>query len=544
TQEDALLYLEKKFATGQAKEYRIRRVDSILDRSLLPHLGDRKEDRIKKALFLGRIARTILELSLDLRREDDKDHYANKRLKLAGDLMEDLFRVAFANLIKDLKYQLERGYARGKGLKISAAIRPDLLSQRLLHALSTGNWVGGRAGVSQLLDRTSHMSAMSHLRRVTSPLTRSQPHFEARDLHPTQWGRLCPNETPEGQNCVTPDTEVLLENGTVTTIGELEDNWAKTRLVSVDWKRGKRFRKAHLARYFRTKPNPHLFRLTTRESGRSVLATKDHPFYTPRGKTVLADLQPGDSVAALPGEPLRFEAPEPETIVSEADVFRALPPGSREDYAIEVLRSHGLLPLKADNPVLPVLARLAGHLFGDGTLYLPRDRKGGKMVFTGNRVDLEAIQTDLRSLGFHVSEITSHRVKSEVAEGVTTRCTCSSKPLSALMASLGVPAGDKAAAGYGIPPWLRQVPRWIRREFLAAYLGSELTRPTVDARDGKTFLGPSFSLNKLPSALAGGRRFAREMKYLLHEFGVRVTRTEIVRGWKRKSGEVTRKIKV
>jgi DNA-directed RNA polymerase subunit B len=32
-------------------------------------------------------------------------------------------------------------------------------------------------------------------------LTRSQPHFEARDLHPSQWGRLCPNETPEGQNC-------------------------------------------------------------------------------------------------------------------------------------------------------------------------------------------------------------------------------------------------------------------------------------------------------------------------------------------------------
>ncbi len=201
SQEDALLFLEKKFATGQAKEYRVRKVDSILDRALLPHLGDGREDRLKKALFLGRIARTILELSLDLRREDDKDHYANKRLKLAGDLMEDLFRVAFANLIKDLKYQLERSYARGKGLKISAAIRPDLLSQRLLHALATGNWVGGRAGVSQLLDRTSHMSAMSHLRRVTSPLTRSQPHFEARDLHPTQWGRLCPNETPEGQNC-------------------------------------------------------------------------------------------------------------------------------------------------------------------------------------------------------------------------------------------------------------------------------------------------------------------------------------------------------
>ncbi len=201
TRDDAVNYLERKFATGQAKEYRTKKVESILDRSLLPHLGDTREDRIKKAVFLGRVARSVLELHLGRRREDDKDHYANKRLKLAGDLMEDLFRVAFANLVKDLKYQLERSYARRKEIKISSAIRPDLLSQRLLHALATGNWVGGRAGVSQLLDRTSNMSALSHLRRVTSPLTRSQPHFEARDLHPTQWGRLCPNETPEGQNC-------------------------------------------------------------------------------------------------------------------------------------------------------------------------------------------------------------------------------------------------------------------------------------------------------------------------------------------------------
>ncbi|NMA09949.1 MAG: DNA-directed RNA polymerase subunit B'', partial [Methanomicrobiales archaeon] len=65
----------------------------------------------------------------------------------------------------------------------------------------TGNWVGGRTGVSQLLDRVDHMAVLSHLRRVISPLSRSQPHFEARDLHPTQWGRICPSETPEGPNC-------------------------------------------------------------------------------------------------------------------------------------------------------------------------------------------------------------------------------------------------------------------------------------------------------------------------------------------------------
>ncbi len=202
TTEDAILYLERNFAAGQAKEYRTKKVESILDHSLLPHLGDTSEDRMKKAIYLGRIARSVLELSIGKRKEDDKDHYANKRLKLSGDLLEDLFRTSFSSLMKDLKYQLERNWGRKRSeLNISSAIRPDLLTHKLLHALATGNWVGGRSGVSQLLDRTSNLSAISHLRRITSSLTRSQPHFEARDLHPTQWGRLCPSETPEGQNC-------------------------------------------------------------------------------------------------------------------------------------------------------------------------------------------------------------------------------------------------------------------------------------------------------------------------------------------------------
>ncbi len=44
------------------------------------------------------------------------------------------------------------------------------------------------------------MDTLSHLRRVLSPLTTTQPHFAARELHPTHWGKLCSSETPEGQN--------------------------------------------------------------------------------------------------------------------------------------------------------------------------------------------------------------------------------------------------------------------------------------------------------------------------------------------------------
>jgi len=201
TKEEAIAYLGKKFAGGQAKEYRIRRVETLMDRNLLPHLGNEPDDRFTKAIFMARMGMAVLELALGKREQDDKDHYANKRLKLAGDLMEDLFRVAFTALCKDLKYQIERIHAKGKEIKIASSLRSDVLSQRIHHALATGNWVGGRAGISQLLDRTSNLAVLSHLRRVTSPLTRSQPHFEARDLHSTQWGRLCPNETPEGPNC-------------------------------------------------------------------------------------------------------------------------------------------------------------------------------------------------------------------------------------------------------------------------------------------------------------------------------------------------------
>jgi len=188
-------------AIGQTKNYQIKRAEYVIDRYLLPHIGTEPEDRIKKAHFLGRMAKYCFKIVIGEYSGIDKDHYAHKRLKSTGDLMEDLFRVAFNRFTRDVKYQLERASTRNRALNILTLIRADVLTDRLQHPLATGNWVGGRAGVSQLLDRTDHISTLSHLRRVISPLSRAQPHFEARDLHPTQWGRLCPSETPEGPNC-------------------------------------------------------------------------------------------------------------------------------------------------------------------------------------------------------------------------------------------------------------------------------------------------------------------------------------------------------
>ncbi|MDI6883540.1 MAG: DNA-directed RNA polymerase subunit B [Hadesarchaea archaeon] len=223
SQEDALDVIGKRVAIGQTREYRLQRAQEVLDRYLLPHIGSRPNDRISKAYYLGRMAEQVVELALGRREVDDKDHYANKRLKLAGDLLENVFRLAFLNLTRDIKYQLERAQARGRELNLRTAARADVLTERIRHALATGNWPGGRTGVSQLLDRTNYIAAISHLRRVVSPLSRSQPHFEARDLHPTHWGKICPCETPEGPNCgLVKNLALMAEISTGTEEGKVE----------------------------------------------------------------------------------------------------------------------------------------------------------------------------------------------------------------------------------------------------------------------------------------------------------------------------------
>jgi DNA-directed RNA polymerase beta subunit len=199
--EEALDYVGKRVAAGQPEEYRKARAEQILDNYLLPHLGTEKQDRLRKAYFLCRMMEKATEVASGEEEEDDKDHYINKRVKLSGKLIEELFRYSFGYFIKDVNYQIDRAFARGKKLQIRTLVRPDAMSSRMEYAMATGNCVGGRTGISQLLDRTTFMATVSHLKRVISPLSKVHPHFEARDLHPTQWGKICPNETPEGQSC-------------------------------------------------------------------------------------------------------------------------------------------------------------------------------------------------------------------------------------------------------------------------------------------------------------------------------------------------------
>jgi len=119
---------------------------------------------------------------------------------MSGDLLLDLFRVNFKVLVGDILYNFQRIIKRGKLPSIRVIIRDKLLTSRLYSSMATGEWVGGRQGVSQRMSRTNFLDMVSHLQRVVSPLSSAQENFEARALHCTHLGRLCPIETPEGTN--------------------------------------------------------------------------------------------------------------------------------------------------------------------------------------------------------------------------------------------------------------------------------------------------------------------------------------------------------
>ena len=203
SREEAVDYLGRKMKVTQ-KEQREERVYYLLDNYFLPHLGVSPASRILKAKYLAMVMRKLIKLRMGKIQPDDIDHYANKRLRLVGDLMEMLVRSVILGrwgLIARLQYNYQKMMMRGrKLLRLQSTIVSDVFTKQMMRAMATGNWVGGRTGVSQRLERSNFIRTMAHLRSVVSPLSPTQEHFEARELHPTQWGKICAIRTPEGQN--------------------------------------------------------------------------------------------------------------------------------------------------------------------------------------------------------------------------------------------------------------------------------------------------------------------------------------------------------
>ena len=198
SESSAIDLLAEKMGLAGIKTEIEERVLSRIDNFLLPHIGTTPEDRPRKAKTICKLIKHLLLVTKEGRQSDDKDHYMNKRIRLSGDLLNDLFRVNLAVFLRDMQHTLQRVTKRRKIYSPKVIVKSALLSRRIDSAMSTGSWIGDRRGLTQNITRTNYIALYSQLLRVISLLPSEQENFKARTLHPTHFGRLCPIETPEG----------------------------------------------------------------------------------------------------------------------------------------------------------------------------------------------------------------------------------------------------------------------------------------------------------------------------------------------------------
>nr|UXY88284.1 DNA-directed RNA polymerase II second largest subunit [Cryptomonas curvata] len=204
-QETALAAIGQHVSKG-TQGIRVRYAYEILQKEFLPHVGIGQGFELRKGFFFGYVINKLLSAQIGKRKTDDRDHYGRKRLDTAGPLLGILFRQLLAKVMKDLRLSLQKKCNLEKNIfQISDIFKSNLITTGMLYALATGNWgadkQASRTGVSQVLNRLSYISTLSHLRRLNSPGGSDNKLTKPRQLHNTHWGLVCPAETPEGHSC-------------------------------------------------------------------------------------------------------------------------------------------------------------------------------------------------------------------------------------------------------------------------------------------------------------------------------------------------------
>jgi len=198
TEEEAMMAIAEQTSLQGTKKEILDRIKQRLDSYFLPHIGLKKEHRIEKAITLCKFLKQFFVAKENPDNLTDKDHYENKRVRMSGDLLADLFRINMNILLRDIQHSLQKIQKRKKFYSIKTIAKSTLFTHRIESAIATGNWIGERSGVTQNMDKTNYLAIMSQLQRVSSMLPGEQENFLARTLHPTHYGRFCPVETPEG----------------------------------------------------------------------------------------------------------------------------------------------------------------------------------------------------------------------------------------------------------------------------------------------------------------------------------------------------------
>ena len=212
----AIEWLSQHISSWSAKSQRQMVVSDILAEELFPHIGG-SDMEYEKACFLAHMTRKVLWVSSQRIPNDDRDAYQNKRVDVPGFLLADLLRKTYNNrMVKDMRgclaKEIHSGSWKATGNwseivninNINKIVKSTILDVALKSALATGNFgsgkIGGpsKEGVSQMLNRLNYPAAISHMRRVMTPIDKTQKLIQPRKLHNTQWGYICPCETPEG----------------------------------------------------------------------------------------------------------------------------------------------------------------------------------------------------------------------------------------------------------------------------------------------------------------------------------------------------------
>ncbi len=214
SQEDAIEYISKfinipskylEDSTGDKEKEKIHRHKYVMDlliNQLLPHVGDILRN---KAIYLGYMANRLLNVIAGRRELDNRDHYMNKRVDTVGIKLAELFNINFQKMIKEMRSQLSKEVSlMDISTNISKIIKPTIMETSIKYALSTGNWgVKGMAkstqqGIAQVLQRITYLGTLSHLRRISTPVEKTSKIVDPHKIHSSQWGYICPAETPEG----------------------------------------------------------------------------------------------------------------------------------------------------------------------------------------------------------------------------------------------------------------------------------------------------------------------------------------------------------
>lgn len=164
-----------------------------------------------KCLYVAYMVRRVLMANHDHKLVDDRDYVGNKRLELAGQLLSLLFEDLFKKFNHDIKLSIDKVLnkpvrtAEFDALTVMQ-VHANHITAGMNRAISTGNWDlkrfrMKRAGVTHVLSRLSYISALGMMTRITSQFEKTRKISGPRALQSSQFGMLCPSDTPEGEAC-------------------------------------------------------------------------------------------------------------------------------------------------------------------------------------------------------------------------------------------------------------------------------------------------------------------------------------------------------